>query len=98
MNKAKKKNNDIILSFVGGSRDNICGSALLISYPIENDKHKCICLECGMIQGESKPEVDYSVNKKMIENIPVEDISGVFLMHSHVPSRSYREYSNIWTR
>lgn len=84
MSKRRSKDNDIVVSFVGGSRDNITGSSVLISYPIGNGEHKCICLECGMIQGLNKPEIEYSENKKMVENIPVEDVSAVFLLHSHV--------------
>lgn len=90
MSKKKKDSDKIIVSFVGGSRTNITGSSVLISYPTSNTERKLICLEAGMIQGESKPEYEYSVNKKMIENIPVEDVSAVFVMHSHVPSRSHR--------
>mgnify|MGYP001018317560 CR=1 FL=1 len=57
MSKRRNKENDIVVSFVGGSRDNITGSSVLISYPIGNGEHKCICLECGMIQGLNKPEI-----------------------------------------
>lgn len=84
MGKKKGKENDIILSCVGGSRDGITGSSWLISYPISNSERKLIALECGMIQGNAKPEYEYSDNKKMLENIPVEDVSAVFIMHSHV--------------
>lgn len=84
MSKRRNKDNDIIISFVGGSRDNITGSSVLISYPIGNGEHKCICLECGMIQGLNKPEIEYSENKKMVENIPVKDISAVFVAHQHI--------------
>lgn len=84
MGKKRKKDNDIIVSFVGGSLTGVTGSSVLISYPINNCERKLICLEAGMIQGESKPEYEYSANKKMVENIPVEHISNVFLLHSHV--------------
>lgn len=79
----RNKDNDIVVSFVGGSKTNITGSSVLISYPVGDKKHKCIALECGIIQGENKPELEYAMNKKMVENIPVEDIWAVFLMHSH---------------
>ena len=83
MSKKRNKDNDIIVSFVGGSKTDVTGSATLISYPT-NDKRKCICLECGMVQGSMSPEIQYSTNKKLVENIPVEGISAVFVMHSHV--------------
>lgn len=78
------KENNIILSCVGGSRDGITGSCWLVSYPIGNGERKLLALECGMIQGNAKPEYEYADNKKMIENVPVEDVSAVFIMHSHV--------------
>lgn len=84
MSKKKNKDNNVIISFVGGSRDDVTGSAILISYPIGNEEHKCICLECGMIQGSMSPEIEYSSNKKLVENIPVKDISNVFLTHQHI--------------
>ena len=67
MSKKRNKDNDIIVSFVGGSKTDVTGSATLISYPT-NDKRKCICLECGMIQGSMSPEIQYSSNKKLVEN------------------------------
>ncbi len=84
MGGKKNRDNDVVVSFVGGSRDNITGSCILVSYPTSNEEHKCIALESGMIQGLSKPEHEYADNKKMVENIPVKDISTVFLGHSHI--------------
>lgn len=84
MGRNRNRDNDIIVSFVGGSKTDVTGSSVLISYPIGNDERKCICLEAGMIQGSMSPEIEYSVNKKLVENIPVGGISAVFLMHSHI--------------
>lgn len=84
MSSKRNKENDIVVSFVGGSRDGITGSCTLIAYPKGNGEHGLIALECGMIQGEPKPEFEYSVNKKMVENVPVKDVEGVFLLHAHV--------------
>lgn len=83
MSKKRNRENDIVVSFVGGSKTDVTGSSVLISYPTSEER-KCICLEAGMIQGSMSPEIEYSVNKKLVENIPVGGISAVFLMHSHV--------------
>ena len=69
MSSKRNKENDIVVSFVGGSRDGITGSCTLIAYPKGNGEHGLIALDCGMIQGEPKPEFEYSVNKKMGENV-----------------------------
>lgn len=77
-----KRDNDIVISFLGGSRDDVCGSATLISYVTEQGR-ECILCDLGIIQGSMSPEIEYSVNKKMVENIPIADIKAVFISHAH---------------
>ena len=79
----RNKNNDIIISFIGGSRDDVCGSAVLISYPTA-DGRECILCDLGMIQGSMSPNIEYSDNKKMVENVELEHIKAVFLSHAHI--------------
>lgn len=80
----KKKNNDIVISFVGGSAKDVTGSMLLIQYPKKDDEKGLIAIECGLIQGEPTLELEYNANKKMIEKIPVKNIEHVFLGHCHI--------------
>jgi Cft2 family RNA processing exonuclease len=95
MSKKKgNKENDIILSCVGGSRDGITGSCWLASYPIGNEQRKLLVIECGMIQGNMKPEHEYSDNKKMIENVPVSEATNVFLSHPHCDHSSNTQIFN----
>lgn len=83
MSKRRNKDNDIIVSFIGGSRDDVCGSAVLLNYPTKEGRSNILC-DLGMIQGSMSPEVEYSVNKKMLENIPLDYIDAVFLSHGHI--------------
>lgn len=85
MGGKKKENDKIYISFVSNSRDDVCGSAVLISYPTPNGlkERECILADLGIIQGSMSPEIEYSSNKKVMENIPLEDLSGVFISHAH---------------
>ena len=80
----KKKNNDIVISFVGGSKDDVTGSCVLISYPKKDDEKGLIAIECGLIQGEPTLEQEYNANKRMIEKVPYKNIEHVFLGHCHI--------------
>jgi len=83
-NMTKKKDNDIIVSLIGGQSQDVTGSATLISYVDENNERKCILCELGLIQGNNTVLGEYRENKKMIENIPYEDINYVFTIHNHI--------------
>lgn len=84
MTKKKKNNNEIVISFVGGSKNDVTGSCVLISYPKKDNERGLIAIECGLVQGEPTLEVEYSINKKMIERVPVKNIEGVFVGHCHI--------------
>lgn len=85
MSKRKKDDDKIYISFVSNSRDSVCGSSVLISYPTPNKEkqRECILADLGIVQGSMSPEIEYSSNKKVMENIPLEDLSGVFISHAH---------------
>lgn len=85
MSKKKKSTDKIWISFVSNSRDDVCGSTVLVSYPTPNEEKErgLIVLDKGIIQGSMSPEVEYSVNKKDVEKLNVEDVSGVFISHAH---------------
>lgn len=78
----KRKDEKIVISFLGGSRDDVTGSVVQICIP-SKDGHINILCDLGMIQGSMSPEIEYSSNKKVIENIDVENIDYVFISHSH---------------
>lgn len=79
----KKRNDDIIVSLIGGQSDGVTGSVTVVSYLDENNERKSILLELGGIQGNNTVLGEYKDNKRMIESIPYENISYVFVAHSH---------------
>jgi hypothetical protein len=83
----KKKDKDIIISFVGGSNTDVCGSAILIDYKKNKKEYGTILLELGLIQGQPTFDKDISMNRKMLDGIPKEVVSNieyVLLGHAHV--------------
>lgn len=93
----KNKDNDIIVSCLGTSRDKVTGSCWSISYPKINGERGLIVLECGLDQSESTIEKQYNSNKRMLENIGkdvVESCEYVILGHSHVDHVGNLSYFN----
>ena len=70
----KKRNNDVIIEFLGTSRDEVTGSCVLVSYVNSDDERENILIECGMNQGCPTMLSDYNTNKRMVEKIPFSNI------------------------
>lgn len=80
----KKRNNDVIIEFLGTSRDEVTGSCVLVSYVNSDDERENILIECGMNQGCPTMLSDYNTNKRMVEKIPFSNIKYIFVNHVHV--------------
>lgn len=88
MGKKKRNNdNDIIITALGTSKEEVTGSCWSVSYP-KNDKTRgLIVLECGLSQSGGSIEKQYNLNKRMIDDIGKDVISNceyLLLAHSHV--------------
>lgn len=85
--KKKKKDSDVLLSYLGGSRDGVTGSMNLIEIKQLDGTYKGILLECGSIQTTSNIlGRDLSNNRKMLDRLPKEVVSNieyVLLSHTH---------------
>ena len=95
---SKKKNDDIIVSFLGTSNNDVTGSSVLINYAKNKDERGNILLEMGLCQGNSTPEKDIAYNRKMVENFSKElisDIEYVILGHQHIDHIGNTPYLNI---
>lgn len=80
----RKKDNDIIVTLIGGNSEGVTGSATLVNYMGSDGDRKLILCELGGIQGNNTVLGEYRENKKMLENIPVEHINSVFTIHQHM--------------
>ena len=78
----KKYKNKIVITSLGGSTEDVTGSCIAIDYPLDNGNRDLILIECGSIQTNRIKE-DYLANKKMIDGIPYNLASAIFLCHSH---------------
>ena len=83
----KKKDSEILLSFLGGSAESVTGSMNLIEIKQKDGSYKGILLECGAIQTTSNVlGKDLSANRKMLDRLPKEIVSNidyVLLSHAH---------------
>jgi hypothetical protein len=87
MGKKKKDENDIILTCLGTSQDEVTGSCWSISYPKDNNQRGLIILECGLSQSSGNIEKQYNNNKRMLDGIGKEVVQSteyVLLGHAHV--------------
>lgn len=78
----KKYKNKIIITSLGGSTTDVTGSCFAIEYPLDNGNRDLILLECGGIQTNKMVE-DYNANKKMVDGIPFNLASNIFIAHIH---------------
>jgi len=82
----KKKNNDIIITFLGESRNDVTGSSVLINIPRKNGTRYNILIEMGLVQGANTIEQDLANNRKMLERFNkdlIHSIENVFICHEH---------------
>ena len=80
--KHKNKDDDIIVSTIGGQATVVTGSVTLVSYKKKDNTKGCILLELGGIQGNRDIKTEYIDNKKLLDKIKVENIDYVFVCHS----------------
>lgn len=79
----KKKDDDIIVSFIGNNAENVAGSCITVSYKKDDGMRGVFLLELGSIQGGMSVLDEFNSNKKLIEKIPVKDLEFVIIAHSH---------------
>ena len=78
----KKYKNKILVTSLGGSSDDVTGSCFAIEYPLDNGQRDLVLVECGSIQTNRVLE-DYIANKKVVEGIPFNLASAIFVNHIH---------------
>lgn len=81
---SKKTKNKIIVEFVAKSKEQVTGSAILISYPLQDGTYKKVLVELGANQTNKDLYTEYILNKEIVESIPHNELDYVFICHSHV--------------
>ena len=79
----KKYKNKIIITSLGGSTEDVTGSCFAVEYPLDNGNRDLVLIELGSIQ-TNRIQEDYISNKKVIEGIPFNLASNIFICHTHV--------------
>lgn len=87
MQKKRKDKHDIIISFLGESRNDVTGSSVLINIPKKNGEGRYnVLIEMGLVQGGNTIEQDLANNRRMLERFNKEliaSIETVFICHQH---------------
>ena len=94
----RNKDDDIIISFLGTSREDVTGSSVLINYAKSKNERGNILLEMGLCQGNATPEKDIAYNRKMLENFPkdlISEIEYVIVAHNHIDHLGNLPHLNI---
>ena len=83
----KNKKDDIIVTFMGESRNDVTGSSVLINVPKKDRSGRYnILIEMGLVQGGKTIEQDLANNRRMLERFNKEligSIETVFVAHQH---------------
>jgi len=88
----KKKDEKIVVTTYGGQSEGVTGSITEISYKKDDNSRGFILLEMGGIQGNNTVLGEYQENKKLLEDIPIEDVEYVFIAHSHQDHEMHLPY------
>ena len=101
MNKKKKnkKDEEIVVSFLGKERNNVTGSCVSISYLKDDKTRGLIVIDCGLCQEGHNVIERYNNNKNMLDEIGkdvAENCECVILSHSHVTKRRPRRTVTIF--
>lgn len=85
--KKKKKDDEIVVTSLGNSTDDVTGSCWTISYLKNDGTRGLVVLECGLSQDGNNVEQIYNQNKRMLENVGkdvVEACEYLILGHAHI--------------
>ena len=88
----KKNDNSIIITTCGGQSEGVTGSVTMVSYMKSDNTRGLILLELGGIQGRNTIYDEYLENKKLLEELPIEDVEYVFVEHSHQDHEMHLPY------
>lgn len=78
----KKHKNKIIITALGNSVEDVTGSCFAIEYPLDNGNRDLVLIEAGGVQTNRIKE-DIIENQKMINKIPFNLASAIFVAHVH---------------
>ena len=93
----KKKEDEIIVSFLGKEKEGVTGSCVSISYLKNDNTRGLIVIDCGLCQEGHNVKERYNNNKNMLDDIGkdvVENCEIVLLSHSHADHVANLSYFN----
>lgn len=87
MSKRRNKDNDIIVSSVGTSTNQVTGSSFSISYLRDDKTRGLLMIEAGLPQGQATVLESYNAMKKMSDSIKggglISGCENLLFLHPH---------------
>lgn len=85
MTVSKKNKNKVIVEFVGKSKHQVTSSAIMVSYPIANDKYERLLIEFGQSQTNKSLYEEHIGNKEVVQCVTnYDDVKAAFVLHAHL--------------
>ena len=85
-NISKKNKDKIIIDFVGSSKKQVTGSAIVVSYPVGDNKYERLLVEFGQSQGSGSLYDEYKANKGVVDDVlsRIDNLQACFVLHTHL--------------
>lgn len=85
-NISKKNKDKIIIDFVGSSKTQVTGSAIVVSYPIGDNKYERLLVEFGQSQGSGSLYDEYKANKEVVNDVlsKIDNLQACYILHTHL--------------
>jgi hypothetical protein len=69
VSKKRGKENDVVVTFLGSSVQQVTGSCIKIEYKDDNLNKNILFIECGLPQGSKTPLTQYSDMERMVNSV-----------------------------
>lgn len=84
-NVSKKNKDKIIIDFVGKSKSQVTGSAIVISYQTEPNKYERLLIEFGQSQTNKDLYTEYKSNEEVVSCVcGINNLTACFVLHTHL--------------
>lgn len=83
---SKKNKDKIIIDFAGSSKTQVTGSAIIVSYPVGDNKYERLLVEFGQSQGNGSLYDEYKANKGVVDDVlsRIDNLQACFILHTHL--------------
>ena len=68
------------------SKTKVTGSAIIVSYPVGDNKHERLLVEFGQSQGSGSLYDEYKANKGVVDGVlsRIDNLQACYVLHTHL--------------